>query len=259
MTTKLVLHNGDCLEVMATFEDNSIDIVICDLPYGRFKHLDWDKAIDLDRMWEQLWRICKPTTPIFLFGDFLFANILLNSQHKHFKFETVWNKEITTTPFLSKKRPGKATEYILAFYKRQPVYNIEKYHTKTYNPTHKKDKSYEKGVNISRPDFNGKKYEPTLPINVIECKIKRLNKTIKAVTEKPQHILEHLLKYWSNEGDVCLDFTMGSGSCGVACHNLNRKFIGIEMNKEHFDAAEERLRTQPAIPTEPAIIDPTNL
>ena len=232
-------------------------------------------------MWKQLWRICKPRTPIFLFGDFLFANILLNSQPKHFKFETVWNKGITTTPFLSKKRPGKATEYILAFYKKQPVYNIEKYHTKTYNPTQDKrlneniyegkideeeilknrkyngkggkqyeptlpinfikDKPYEEGVIVSRPDFNGKKYEPTLPINIIECPVKRLKKTIKAVTEKPQHILEHLLKYWSNEGDVCLDFTMGSGSCGVACHNLNRKFIGIEMHKAHFIAAEERL------------------
>jgi len=233
---------------MATFKDNSIDIVICDLPYGRFKHLDWDKAIDLERMWEQLWRICKPTTPIFLFGDFLFANILLNSQPKYFKFETVWNKTITTTPLLSKRRPGKATEYILAFYKKQPVYNIEKYHTKKCKPRQDKKKGVVKSplvMGSSSVMYHAKSavYEPTLPINVIECKIKRLKKVIKAVTEKPQHILEYILKYWSNEGDVCLDFTMGSGSCGVACNTLNRKFIGIEMNKEHFEAAEERLST----------------
>ena len=273
------LHMGDCLEVMRDIPENSVDIIIADLPYGRFAHLEWDRCIDLERMWEHLWRIAKPTTPIFLFGDFRFANILMNSQPRHFKFEIVWNKGVTTTPLLSHKRPGKATEYILAFYKKQPVYNILKYHKKIVDKTQDarvaKTKGYEykddpimKGRNYNGKA--GKQYEPTLPINyvktpmvmgqetdmvhaksavfsptlpinVINCKTKRLKKVLKSLTEKPQDILEMLLKYYSNEGDVCLDFTMGSGSMGVACKTLNRRFIGIEMNEEHFTVAERRL------------------
>lgn len=276
------LYNGDCLEIMKDLSDNSIDIVISDLPYGRFEHLGkkqkdgkgWDIPIDLERMWEQLWRICKPTCPIFLFGDFKFAMKIYNSQPKYFKYEIVWNKGQTTTPLLSRKRFGKCTEYILVFYKKQPVYNYEKYHkiiktvkskkqkvsimkfdskhkiSNKYNPKLPLNIIEEENVVFS-PMVMGKnnkmyhsksgKYEPRLPLNVIKCSAKLKNKTIKKVTEKPQFILEYLLKYFSNEGDVCLDITMGSGSMGVACNTLNRKFIGIEKNKEFYNITKERL------------------
>lgn len=307
------LYNGDCLEIMKDLSDNSIDIVISDLPYGRFEHLGkkqkdgkgWDIPIDLERMWEQLWRICKPTCPIFLFGDFKFAMKIYNSQPKYFKYEIVWNKGQTTTPLLSRKRFGKCTEYILVFYKKQPVYNYEKYHKIIKTVKSKKQKAYvmrftsknkisnkyeprlplnvieEENVVFS-PMVMGKDnkmyhsksgkyeprlplniineneiidselynmkfkrslevYEPRLPLNIIKCKSKIKNKTIKKVTEKPQFILEYLLKYFSNEGDVCLDITMGSGSMGVACNTLNRKFIGIEKNKEFYNITKERL------------------
>ena len=297
------LYNENCLEKMKDLSDNSVDIVIADLPYGRFKHLTWDCPIDLERMWKQLWRICKATCPIFLFGDFKFAMEIYNSQPKYFKYEIVWNKGRTTTPLLSRKRFGKSTEYILVFYKKQPVYNYAKYHkinnknvvispmvmgndkkmyhskTRKYNPKlplniineneEPKDyggiknvKYYKKGkkwnpklpLNIINENeiidselYNMKfkrsleVYEPRLPLNIIKCNAKIKNKTIKKVTEKPQFILEHLLKYFSNEGDTCLDITMGSGSCGVACHTLGRKFIGIEKNKEFYEITKERL------------------
>tara|TARA_R110000765_G_scaffold268601_1_gene367572 strand:- start:1787 stop:2521 length:735 start_codon:yes stop_codon:yes gene_type:complete len=239
------LINGDCLEEMNNISDNSVDIIIADLPYGRFNHLEWDKPIDLEKMWEELWRISKPNTPIFLFGDMLFGIDLINSQRKHFKYEIVWNKGRSTTPFLSRKRLGKAVEYVFVFYKSQPVYNYEKYHKKKDYPNandvwggvvgRKKDEATTKQNHI--------RYTPPLPINIIDFPSKKLNKIIKHITEKPQGILEFLLKYFSNEGDTCLDFCMGSGSLGVACSTLNRNFIGIELNTEHFELAKERLES----------------
>tara|TARA_R110000823_G_scaffold183139_2_gene315802 strand:- start:27 stop:857 length:831 start_codon:yes stop_codon:yes gene_type:complete len=273
------LYNGDCLEKLKDLSDNSVDIIIADPPYARFKHLEWDRKIDFEPLWEQLWRVSKPNTPIFLFADFKFALEIYNSQPKYFKYEIVWNKGTTTTPLLSRKRFGKCTEYILVFYKKQCVYNYAKYHKiiKTSKPKKTKKRAimkhdskmeinntYEPKLptniieneviekeeairdtwgKIIRYDNN---YEPRLPCNVIKCQTKKNKKIIKKLTEKPQFVLEHLLKYFSNEGDTCLDFCMGSGSMGVACNTLNRKFIGIEKNKEFFEITKKRL-TSPNI------------
>ncbi len=234
------LYNGDCLEVLKDLSNNSIDFICSDLPYGRLNQ-SWDEPINLEKMWEQLWRVGKLNCPIFLFADFKFAVELYNSEPKHFKYEIVWCKGQTSTPLMSKKRFGKSTEYILAFYKNQPVYNYTKYHkiVDKQTPSIIKDGIYKwKGRDKMK---KANIYEPTLPINVIKCKTKRKNKTIKKLTEKPQMVLEHLLKYFSNENDVCLDFCMGSGSLGVACKKLNRKFIGIEKNKEFFEITKKRL------------------
>ena len=223
---------------MAKLDDASIDIIIADLPYGRFKNLDWDKCIDLDKMWEQIWRISKPTTPVFLFGDFKFANILMNSQPKWFKYEIVWEKACGTNFVHMRKMFGKTTEYVLVFYKKQPVYNYLKYHTresKNRNPLPQSVIGHG-----SKIKYITNVYTPKLPTTVFKTKnVKK--KIIKNITEKPQPLLEHLLKYFSNEGDTCLDFVMGSGSCGVACKTLNRNFIGIELKKEHFDVCVNRL------------------
>tara|TARA_R100000951_G_scaffold114541_2_gene119662 strand:+ start:545 stop:1513 length:969 start_codon:yes stop_codon:yes gene_type:complete len=312
------LYHGDCLEKLKDLSDNSVDIIIADPPFSRFKHLEWDRKIDFEPLWKQLWRVSKPNCPIFLFGDFKFAVEIYNSQPKYFKYEIVWNKKTTTTPLLSRKRFGKCTEYILVFYKKQPVYNYEKYHKiikkernsqrtnkavvnwkginnyttynnydpklpiniidcsneiitnydpndvvfspmvmgKNNNMYHSKSGKYEPRLPINiiekeekiSDDWNGGKYksynnhyEPALPCNVISCNSKRNKKIIKKLTEKPQFVLKHLLKYFSNEEDTCLDFCMGSGSMGIACIDLKRKFIGIEKNKEFFDITKERL------------------
>jgi len=306
------LYNGDCLEVLKDLSDNSVDIIIADPPYARFKHLEWDRKIDFEPLWKQLWRVSKPNTPIFLFADFKFALEIYNSQPKYFKYEIVWNKGTTTTPLLSRKRFGKCTEYILVFYKKQPVYNYAKYHkiikkernsqrtnkavvnfkdmnNKTKNnydpklPTniieeeiidkykhlnHRGNKlsgkhnTYDPKLPLNIIDCSNEiisnetigtdwcggkfkkcldRYEPKLPLNIIKCQAKRNKKIIKTLTEKPQFVLEHLLKYFSNKGDTCLDFCMGSGSMGVACNTLNRKFIGIEKNKEFFEITKKRL------------------
>jgi site-specific DNA-methyltransferase (adenine-specific) len=238
------LMQGDCLDKMKELDDNSVDIVIADLPYGRFDNLDWDKKIDLDAMWEQLWRISKDTTPICLFGDFKFANILMHSQPKNFRYEVVWLKDKTSTPLNSRKRFGSSTEYILLWYKKQPVYNYEKYHKAEYEGLRPQSTNF-----LIKPILPKKsirlRYTPRLPLNVIHAPSVRLNKVIKNITEKPQKVLEHFLKYFSNEGDTCLDFCMGSGSTGVACHTLARKFIGIELHPEHFKIASKRLNDLP--------------
>ena len=235
------LIHGDCLKKMEDLSSNSIDIVVTDLPYGCFKsRLAWDKPIDLELMWEQLWRICKETTPIFLFGDMKFGANLINSCPKYFKYEICWNKGRTTTPLLSRKRFGKVTEYIFIFYKKQPVYNYAKYH-KIVSSTQDNHKVQNNAIKFHYSNPIKRVYEPRLPVNIIEAPSVRLKKLIPNITEKPQFILEYILKYFSNEGDTCLDICMGSGSMGVACKTLNRKFIGIEMNKSHFDIAAKRL------------------
>ena len=263
------LIEGNCLEKLKTISSKSVDIVITDLPYGRFeKHLEWDKPLDLKILWKELWRVSKKNTPIFMFGDMKFGVELINSCPKHFKYEIVWDKKRTTTPLLSRKRLGKSTEYVFIFYKHQPVYNYAKYHKvcelrneknnikpnaiiKHYkNSKHKVYKPRLPLNVVNTPLIIGKDnmyhsqsavYTPILPTNVISEYAVRNKKLIPNITEKPQFILEFLLKYFSNEDDTCLDCCMGSGSTGLACKNLGRKFIGIELNKKHYEIAHKRL------------------
>tara|TARA_R110000824_G_scaffold21996_4_gene81224 strand:+ start:2359 stop:3234 length:876 start_codon:yes stop_codon:yes gene_type:complete len=277
------LLNGCCLEKMKDLSANSVDIVVADLPYGRFKHLAWDSPIDLKKMWKELYRVCKKTAPIFLFGDMKFMVHLINSNPKDFKYEIVWNKCRTTTPLLSRRRLGKATEYVGIWYRKQCPYYYKRYHKiiqnkdKVYDPklpinvvhhlnAHiplKDDNwnSYDPKLPINciqddssisyynfenRPDLythHDTKYNPTLPLNIVEGRMKQRKKLIKNITEKPYFILEFILKYFSKEGDVVLDMTMGSGSCGVVALDLKREFVGIELDENHYNIAKKRLDT----------------
>lgn len=234
------LLQGNCLELLNDLSDNSIDIVITDLPYGLgTKSLKWDTPIDLDSMWAKLWRVCKPNAPIFMFADMKFAVSLISSQPKYFKYEIVWNKHLSTTPLLSKKRFGKATEYILAFYKKQPKYLVMDHHKIVKS----KKNTMNAGLGITKAGrMKTNYYEPRLPINVIECYgIRGHNKRVKGLTEKPIEVIEHILKYFAEEGDTCLDICMGSGSTGEACKNRNVNFIGMELNEKHYQVCRERL------------------
>lgn len=242
----LSLIHGDCIKKLKDISDNSIDIIISDLPYGIFekkhpqRNIKWDNKLNLKDLWKELWRVSKNTTPIFLFADFKFAVELINSQPKYFKYEIVWCKNQTTTPMLSYKRFGKSTEYILVFYKKQPIYNYQKYHKLT-----QKIRPLSGGGVGHQPEqknYKAKRWTPSLPVNVIKCgNVNRKKDKIIGITQKPVEIIEHILKYFSNENDVCLDPCMGSGSTGEACKNLNRGFIGVEINKKHFDYATKRL------------------
>jgi DNA modification methylase len=232
------LINGDCLEELKHIPDKSVDMVICDLPYG-ITDFKWDKKIDINQLWSELCRVGKPNTPYFFFCTLNFGIEIINANPKMFKTDFVWNKTRMTNALCARYGINRSHETILMFYDKKPIYNMMKYHTK---------QSSGRSGNISsscREDiFDGTKafeYTPRLPLSVMDYN--PLGKKSKALhrTGKPVEILETLIKYYSNEGDTILDPTMGSGSTGVACNNLGRQFIGIELNKDIFEVAKKRL------------------
>jgi site-specific DNA-methyltransferase (adenine-specific) len=240
MTTQL--FNGNCLETLKRIADNSVDLVIADLPYGQTA-CDWDVKIDMALLWEQLKRVGKPNTAFIFFCTTKFGYELIKSNEKWFRYDLVWNKPGKGIGFLNaKKMPMRSHEMIYVFYSKLPTYNIEDNHNKLRetNYTEKRnavDDLYGASCNADKSKIRPI-WEPKLPGSIIDCPVdsKRAHPT-----EKPQGILQWLIKYYSKAGDVVLDPTMGCGSCGLACRSLGRSFIGIEMNEDFFNKAMQRL------------------
>ena len=310
----LLLH-GDCLEHMKTLDDDSIDLIFCDLPYGQTS-CKWDCCIDLEKFWIEVMRIKKLNTPIFFTCTTKFGVSLINSAPKkcHFRYDIVWVKSASTSFLLAKKMPMRKHEMIYVFYEKLPFYDLsshthkflkevanedyDKREKKTRN-TIKKEENYGKGyldkkVNFrkydaklggkgaeshlydpplpttivkeemtggatgeipqnqynhnqeqiynaeyleKKVDFKGSMFDPPLPNSMLEIKSTKG----KHSTEKPVALMSWILKYYSKEGDVILDPTMGSGSTGVACKDMKRNFIGIEMDDDIFEVAYKRL------------------
>jgi len=224
------LIKGDCLEKMKEIEDGSIDAIITDPPYGTTA-CKWDSVIPFEPMWEQLNRIIKHNGAIVLFGSEPFSSALRMSNIKNYKYDWVWDKKITGNPFLAKHQPLKITENII-------IFNAKK----TYYPIMTKGKMRLKGGGKTKL-FNKeheapKKTDTYYPKNLIT-----FSNAKRGVhpTQKPVTLMEYLIKTYTNENETVLDFTMGSGSTGVACKNLNRSFIGIEMDDKYFEIAKERI------------------
>ena len=240
------LRNGDCLEVMKDISNNCIDLLFCDLPYGQTS-CKWDCLIDLDLFWKQVNRICKDDCAMFFTCSTKFGVSLINSNPKNFRYDLVWVKSAPCGFLNAKKMPMKKHEMIYVFYKKLPkVYsdNITEYHTHKFiqerdTANYKNDS--EMYGKIVRTDCmrknNESMYEPSLPNSILEIKSEKG----KHATQKPVDLIKWCLKYYSKEGDVVLDPTMGSGSTGVACKEMNRKFIGIEMDKKIYDDCVKRL------------------
>ena len=234
------LRKGDCLEVMKSIADNSVDAIITDPPYGTTA-CKWDSVIPFDLMWEQLNRIIKPNGAIVLFGSEPFSSALRMSNIKNYKYDWYWRKPKGTGHLNAKKMPLKDTEVISVFIdvikynpqftKGTPYKNkAGKDHTKTTSITD----SYGKYTNY-REDNKGVRYPKTgIDFNVVE-------RGSVHPTQKPVELMEYLIKTYTNENELILDFTMGSGSTGVAAKNLNRKFIGIEQDENYFKVATERI------------------
>ena len=249
------LYNGDCLVELKKISAKSVDLVICDLPYG-ITAIDWDKKIDLDKLWIELKRVGKDRTPFFFFCNMRFACEIIKSNEAWFKYDMVWAKNRLSNPLLTSSRFGTAHENILVFYKKAPVYNYLQYHKKLIGcKTFVNDNRFNKTTNkITTTKSTGlPSYEPKLPLSVIKIEEENIPLSIiecsnlsfcsnKYQQLKPTELIEKLIKYFSNEGDTILDPTMNTGSTGLACKNLNRKFIGIELNKELYDIAVERLK-----------------
>lgn len=237
---KIELINGDCLEEMKKIPDNSIDLILTDPPYGTTA-CKWDSIIPLDLMWKELKRITKSNSAIVLTAAQPFTSILVSSNLKMFKYDWVWRKPKGTGHLNAKKQPMRDKEDILVFYDKQCVYNPQKtigtpYKNKAgknHNGTSSMTESYGSYTN-KREDNNGFRY----PKQVQDFPV--VERGTVHPTQKPVELMEYLIKTYTNEGDKVLDFTMGSGTTGVAAKNLNRDFIGIELDKKYFEIAEER-------------------
>lgn len=233
------LYNAECLEKLKELMPKSVDCVILDLPYGT-TDCEWDTKIDIVKLWEQLLRVGKDNTPYFFFGDMKLGVEIITANPKMFKYDLVWDKKYASNPLLARKRIRASHENIFVFYKKQPVFEVDKNHTIHKEQRHPVDAAYEGTLGgISLLSHNNL-HEPRLPLSVMDFP-KVLGKARKHATEKPVPLLEHLIKYYTEDNAVVLDPTMGSGTTGKACQNLGRRFIGIEMNKEIYDTAVERL------------------
>ena len=233
------LLQGDCLELMKDIPDKSIDMILCDLPYGTTNKNKWDSVIPFDGLWKAYNRIIKDNGAILLFGQPPFSSELIVSNKKMFRYEWIWQKTLPQGFLNANRMPLRASENIMVFYKRLPTYNPQKW----------KGKPYDKGLRGGNLTTNYGDFGESLsvnetgmrfPVNVI--KFSNANhQNIFHPTQKPVPLLEYLVKTYTNEGDIVLDNCMGSGSTGVACVNLNRNFIGMELKQEYFDIAVERI------------------
>jgi site-specific DNA-methyltransferase (adenine-specific) len=240
--SNITMLNGDCLELMANLADNSVDMILVDLPYGT-TGISWDSVIPFDKMWEQFNRVAKDNAAIVLFASQPFTTDLICSNRKDYKYSLVWKKNVPTGMSSAKYRPMKYHEDICVFHKRQPTYNpIMKERIGVgkacYNYDHYCGES-----NHVKLEKVKKKYDPdwVQPSSVLEFNVVPNRKGKLHPTQKPVTLMEYLIKTYSNEGETVLDFTAGSFSTGVACINTNRKFIGIEMDDTYFDIGSKRI------------------
>lgn len=240
------LHLGDCLEVMPILADGSVDMVLTDLPYGCLnkgnKHAQWDKEIDIDALWAQWLRVCKPNAAIVLFGQGLFSAKLMMSQPKLYRYSLVWDK-VRITGFLNANRmPLKRHEDIMVFYRSLPTYNPQMIKMPNGVKVHrggrsiKRDRCYGRYL-TSESSYTDEKY----PTSILKIENPQGAERKNHPTEKPVALLEWLIRTYSEVGGVILDCTMGSGSTMVACANINRKGIGIELMQEYYDIAVKRV------------------
>ena len=235
------LWQGDCLDLMKDIPDGSIDMILADLPYGTTKN-KWDSIIPLNDLWEQYNRVIKDNGMICLTSSEPFTNALINSKPSHFKYyDLVWDK-VGTTGFLnSKRRQLRRHEQVICFYKKQTTYNPlmevrgKERNKISYNKRKGDgDSCYGKFENIE--SFNNEYY----PTSIIEVSNASQKGKIHP-TQKPVALMEYLIKTYTNEGETVLDNVMGSGTTGVACKNLNRNFIGIELDENYFEIAKKRI------------------
>jgi site-specific DNA-methyltransferase (adenine-specific) len=240
------LYKGDCLEVMKSISDNSIDAIITDPPYGTTA-CKWDSVIDFDLMWQQLNRIIKPNGAIVLFGSEPFSSALRVSNIKNYKYDWVWDKRSSTNPMLAKIMPIKSHEVISVFGLNKVNYYPQM--TEKSKDTIKRQNRKQNTNIIVSEHYSHKrvlqKNKLGYPKSVQYFKKEVNNQYKKPIvhpTQKPVALMEYLVKTYTNENETVLDFTMGSGSTGVACVNTNRKFIGIEMDDKYFSIAEQRIK-----------------
>lgn len=236
MTEPILLH-GDCLDLMTTLPNNSIDMVCCDLPYGT-TNCRWDTPLDLRQLWEQYRRVTKENAAIVLFAQAPFDKVLGCSNLQWLRYELIWHKTHPTGHLNAKKMPMKAHENILVFYNKLPTYNPQKtsgHVRKTAVKRRDKTPVYGTQKFIELPYDSTERY----PRSVLTFPSDKQQNALHP-TQKPLALIEWLIATYSNIGDTVLDNCMGSGTAGVACKNLDRNFVGIELNETYYHIARAR-------------------
>ena len=234
------LIHGDCLEKMKDIPDKSIDMILCDLPYGTTA-CKWDVVIPFEPLWEQYKRIIKPNGAILLFGSEPFSSYLRMSNIKQYKYDWYWRKSRPTGGLHAKKRPMLDIETISVFYRFQCFYSPQG--VSDCNIVHKNTDGRKKGSGVRGADRKNDSYIQTkadYPRRVLDFSSPH-NVGSFHPTQKPVALLEYLIKTYTLEGETVLDNTMGSGSTGVACINTKRNFIGIEKDAHYFQVGKDRV------------------
>ena len=250
----MTLYNASCFDIFPRLDNSAVDMVCVDPPYGTTS-IEWDKVLDFDKMWKELDRIVKPNGNVLIFGSQPFSSLVICSNIKNFNYELVWNKNKCGSPGLAKRRPQKVHENIMVFQRESK--------DATYNPimetgdaytrkSQKKDEEgnpvgYGSGKNTHGYGFGNKKKMKSsnsgtrYPKSILHASRNFSAQQTVHPTQKPTNLLNWLIMTYSNEGDTVMDFTMGSGSCGVSAKLTGRKFIGMELEKEYYDIAVKRI------------------
>jgi site-specific DNA-methyltransferase (adenine-specific) len=238
------IYNEDCLEGMKKIDDGSVDMILCDLPYGTTQN-KWDSVIPLDKLWEQYNRIIKPSGAVVLTASGRFTAELMMSNIKYWKYNLVWQKTTPTGFLNAKKMPLRIHEDICVFYKKLPIYNPQK----TKGNPRKVSKATHK-INCKETTNYGKHnlstYDSTerYPTSIFKFPTDKQKSSLHP-TQKPVALFEYLIKTYTNKGDLVLDNCIGSGTTAVAAIDTNRNFIGFELDKDYFDIANERINATP--------------
>ena len=237
---------GDCLERMKEIPDGSVDLILTDPPYGT-TDCSWDSIIPFDQMWFRLNKLIKQNGAIVLFGSEPFSSALRMSNIKNYKYDWYWNKNHGANFAQANKRPLNVVETISVFYKKPPTYNSQKIQNPKgeekrhrYSPSKQKDVFIGQVAMANEYAKKGNSYEPNMLLARSIITFSREHRPIHP-TQKPVALMEYLIKTYTVEGETVLDCFMGSGTTGVACKNLNRKFIGIEKDETYFKIAQDRI------------------
>ena len=245
---EIQLYHGDCLKLMENIPDKSIDMILCDLPYGVLNRSNpkakWDSVIPFEELWKGYLRIIKDNGAIVLFGSGMFTADLMTSQRKLWRYNLIWDK-VQKTGFLNANRmPLRQHEDICVFYKKLPTYNPQMTMCEPHKRNHSRWDMKRQPMNSCYGIFVG---TPTImsdqkfPTSILSVTREHQNSRYFHPTQKPVSLLETLIRTYTNEGDTVLDNCMGSGSTGVACINTGRQFIGMEIEEEYFKNSEIRI------------------
>ena len=226
------------MKALPKLEDNSVDLILVDLPYGTTQ-CKWDQVIPLEALWQEYNRVAKQNAAMIFTASQPFTSVLINSNIKNFKYCWIWEKSKATGYLNAKKMPMRAHEDVCVFYRKPPVYNPQMWQSTPYNKgqAHRPTDVYGKQVSVLVKNDSGLRY----PRTVQYFKTAESEGKVLHPTQKPIALMQYLIETYSNEGDLVLDNTMGAGTTGVAAISTKRKFVGMELDEEYFNLAKKRI------------------